>query len=244
MGYLMRFSYVLSVAGIVGMTLVPATSASADEANSIRAMEEWYGGFRAILAFTDSDEPTLANPPAAGTFSQKNDGSEVNGGPGFVIGYNWAKDYDLPIRTELQVDYRVRHDADSRLFVNPAQSFDYDLNVDSLDVMVNVLYDFETGSWWQPYVGAGVGWSHLEAEGSRRNTLTATEEDFDGTADNFAWSLQTGVMFDVIDSFAIELGYRYVSLGDITPDAVSTGDQVSLDGLESHELIIGSIFKF
>ena len=64
-----------------------------------------------------------------GTFGQKNDGAEVNGGPGFMIGYNWAKDYDLPIRTELQVDYRVRHDADSRLFVNPAQSFDYDLNI-------------------------------------------------------------------------------------------------------------------
>ena len=89
-----------------------------------------------------------------------------------------------------------------------------------------------------------MGWSHLEAEGSRRNTLIASEENFDGTADEFAWSLQTGVMFDVIDSFALELGYRYVSLGDITPDAVSTGDQISLDGLESHELIIGSVFKF
>jgi opacity protein-like surface antigen len=243
MGLPSKLSGALSLAGFVGVALTPV-NAFAESATSIRAMEEWYGGFRAILSFSDTDDPTLANPPAAGSFAQKNDGAEVNGGPGLMIGYNWAKDYDLPIRTELQIDYRVRHDADSRLFVNPAQSFDYDLNVDSLDVMFNVLYDIETGSWWQPYVGAGAGWSHLESEGSRRNTLTAVEESFDGTADNFAWSLQTGVLFDVVDSFALELGYRYIALGDIKPDAVSTGDQVSLEGLEAHELVIGTVFKF
>jgi len=244
MGHLRTSSRLLSAIAALTISATP-TIAFAEDANSIRALNDWYGGFRATLAFSDTDEPTLTNPPAVGTFGQKNDGVEVNGGPGLFVGYNWEAEYDIPVRTEIQGSYLVRHDADSRLFVNPAQSFDYDLNIDAFDLMFNVLYDFKTGSWWQPYVGGGIGWSHLEVEGSRRNTLTATESSFDGKSDNFAWSLQTGVMFDVANTFALELGYRYVSLGDLTPDAVVlTGDQIDIDGLDAHEIILGTVFKF
>jgi len=243
MGQLRAGSNLLSTIIFVALGIAP-TTAFADDANSVRAISDWYGGFRAILAFSDTDTPTLLNPPAVGTFAQKNDGVEVNGGPGLFVGYNWNADYNIPVRTEIQASYRVRHDADSRLFVTPAQSFDYDLNIDSFDLMFNVLYDIETGSWWQPYVGGGIGWSHIEVEGSRRDTLIGAEEFFDGSSDNFAWSLQTGVMFDVMNSFALELGYRYISLGDVTPDAVSTGDQIDIGGFEAHELVIGTVFKF
>lgn len=227
----------------LGLTIAGTSAAFADGNNSIRATEQWYGTFRAMLSLSDTGNPNLINPPAVGTFGEKNDKIETNGGPAFAIGYNW-REHDIPVRTELEVSYRVRHDADSRLFVNPGQSFDYDSNTDALAVMVSAFYDFETGGSWQPYIGGGIGWSHIEVEGSRRNTLIASESFYDGTADNFAWSLQAGVMFDIIDSFAMEVSYRYISLGDIEPDAVPTGDRVEINDLVSHDIMVGTIFKF
>jgi outer membrane protein OmpA-like peptidoglycan-associated protein len=85
--------------------------------------------------------------------------------------------------------------------------------------MVNGYYDFNKGSWWEPYVGAGIGIDQVVV--SQAGTVANVVDLDDGlvvSASNFrvndddwafAWQLMAGVAFRATEQLMIDVSYRY-----------------------------------
>ena len=122
-------------------------------------------------------------------------------------------------------------------------------HLSSTVVMANLYADL--GSWYgiTPFVGGGVGMAY--------NRLTSVY-DFDpsdlggaGTvAENgewsFAWALAAGLGYEVNDRLALELGYRYINLGDAESGritclgtAVCDLDPLIIEDIDSHDIRLG-----
>lgn len=71
--------------------------------------------------------------------------------------------------------------------------------------MLNGYYDFETGTRFKPFVGAGVGLGQVKLDGG------AAEDDDTG----FAYQLQTGVAYPINDRLSAQVAYRYMGVNDV-----------------------------
>ena len=128
-----------------------------------------------------------------GVDSEFETGYAVGGAIGFDFG-----DY----RLEGEVSYRT-NDIDNiggrkRMFGRA-----FDGNITTTAVMANALYDFDSGSSFVPYVGAGVGvgFSTLELLGG------------DGDVTEFAYQLILGGAYEMSSSLDLTLDYRLFSIG-------------------------------
>lgn len=90
----------------------------------------------------------------------------------------------------------------------------------TLGGFVNAFYDWDTGTAFTPFVGAGFGGLHLEAEFDGMG--------LDDTDIVPAYQARTGVAWHVTGNTALALGYRYrATIGD--PEFDSTQGEVELD---------------
>ena len=105
-----------------------------------------------------------------------------------------------------------------------------DANVESYAVMVNGIYNFETGGF-RPYVGAGVGF------GNTKFRLAGESEDDMG----LAWQLKAGVVIPTSDSLSWDIGYRYVALPSF--DLSGGGSSIDADAT-AHILSVGARISF
>jgi opacity protein-like surface antigen len=80
-------------------------------------------------------------------------------------------------------------------------------NVRTFALMANVWYDFDMGSKFKPYIGAGVGYATNEVQ----HGLV-----FNGSDSGFAWQVGAGVNYPISDGTSIGVGYRYMDAGDLT----------------------------
>lgn len=111
----------------------------------------------------------------------------------------------------------------------------FSARVQSYDALVNGYYDL--GTWYNvtPYIGAGIGLSfghyqasatYTQADNSSYNinvTNPASGQtyhiDYDrassGTYYNFAYAAMAGIAFPIFDHTKVDIGYRYLNLGNI-----------------------------
>lgn len=91
---------------------------------------------------------------------------------------------------------------------------------DGIDsVLGNLYFDFDTGSSFTPYLGAGAGYGWADVSGG---------SDLEG----FTFALMAGVGFDLSDHLTFDVGYRFRDLMDSGPDVMS------------HEVLAGLRFEF
>jgi opacity protein-like surface antigen len=82
---------------------------------------------------------------------------------------------------------------------------------DTTTLMVNVYYDFDTGTKLTPYVGLGLGWMNVELT-YRPGDVGVIRDD-----DNvFAYQLIGGLNYEVNDRFSVFTSYRYRDNRDAT----------------------------
>jgi len=101
-------------------------------------------------------------------------------------------------------------------------------NLDTYLLMLNGYVD--VGTWYgiTPFVGAGVGVAYNRFSGLTDNGFSAQTYPVTGTVSsatggyisngsstNFAWSLMTGLDFNVTQNLKLELGYRYLNYGTV-----------------------------
>jgi len=108
---------------------------------------------------------------------------------GGVVGYRVTPN----VRIDGEVTYRV-NDLDE-IGGSPAGD-----EIRSLAFLVNVYYDFTTGSPWVPYVGGGLGVANHELDPASGPT---EEEDL------FAFQLGAGVAYELNPAMALTLDYRF-----------------------------------
>ena len=111
-------------------------------------------------------------------------------------------------------------------------------------MMLNALYDFNTGTPWTPYIGAGVGGAYVNMNSVRaRDNTFATVDDSDLV---FAYQGIAGVSYDFTNNLAIKADYRYLGTQsgkfDVTDNAGNSGTLE--DNYTSHSLMVGFTYKF
>jgi opacity protein-like surface antigen len=82
--------------------------------------------------------------------------------------------------------------------------------------LVNAYVDL--GTWWciTPFVGAGVGFSHVTFNNFRDDNIIAGGGGYagPGSKTNFAWALHAGLGYQISKNVTAEVAYSYVNLGD------------------------------
>jgi opacity protein-like surface antigen len=162
-----------------------------------------------------------------------------NGTVGFGFKYHWFRadlTYDRGTPTRISINTSA-----------PVGQPQIGAKVRPETVLANAYLDL--GSWWgfTPYVGAGAGVARLE---SKNYSDTAVLQPAGGWArgrsHNFAWAAMGGVAFQLSPRWMIDVGYRYLSLGDAasTDETVPTAGSPTpyFKGITAHETRIGVRF--
>jgi len=117
---------------------------------------------------------------------------------------------------------------------------DADVDIASADVTIygglaNLIYDFDLGSAWKPYLGAGAGYGKVDVD--YRNIEVDDEV--------FIWQAKAGVSYALGPDSALEVGYRYLRAESADFDS----DDFDLDitgevDTDIHAVTVGYRFGF
>ncbi len=115
---------------------------------------------------------------------------------------------------------------------------DYAAKIDSYTALFNVYFDLGTWAGFTPYVGGGIGGSFLRGRDFAWRNTTIPLDGFNRW--NLGWAWMAGVSSAISPNITIDLGYRYIDLGDATTNYDTSGNQLFVNGLSAHEIRIGA----
>ncbi|MCA3573560.1 MAG: porin family protein [Aestuariivirga sp.] len=175
------------------------------------------------------------HPDVSGNVSLDTDTGFLIGG---VLGYAWG---DTGLRTELELSYSQANldgfdiDWDSNFHngqVNVDPDFDGDVSVTY--IFGNLWYDFghvfDMGGI-TPYIGGGLGVGFVDID---IDAIQGVDFAASGSETGFAYQLGGGLMWNIADNVALDLGYRYRGV------ALNDYDQ----SLTSQNVLLGINFGF
>jgi opacity protein-like surface antigen len=121
-------------------------------------------------------------------------------GVGAGYKYQW-------FRADLTVDYGWKQKVQSASTAAPEA---YVSKVDSFTLLLNGYLDL--GNWYglTPYIGAGIGTTKWNVTTEPRFTMPATAA---GSRYSPTWAVMAGVSYQFSPTFALDVGYRYLSMG-------------------------------
>lgn len=139
---------------------------------------------------------------------------------GFAVGVAIPREYGL-LRLEFEARGRNEFHGVTDSFQPPVPTFFYDVAArDGWSTMINAWYDVPVRDRVSVYGGGGVGVGGYEL--SVNDTVVAGRGD---TAD-LNWQLGLGVIYEINDRVELDLGYRYVNMGNgnIQLSEIGTGN--------------------
>jgi len=187
-------------------------------------------------------------------------GTTLDSSAGSSLGFSIGGGYRfLPFfRADATLGYRPMFGLDGTVTRPGTIDRPFDADVTSLNGMINGYLDIAglmpgRLGILQPYVMAGIGLAHNDISdiNSRHPTSTAPETLPDGGNLSFAWTLGVGTGIDMGKGIVIDVGYKYLDLGEFKSDAgnacTATGcryvDSIS-GGLTVHEFSAGLRYHF
>ena len=154
------------------------------------------------------------------------DDGEVSFDDGFVATGALGRTVGSAGRVEAELGYRANDIDKTKIDGEGEVANDGDLATISL--MGNAYYDFNIGSSFTPFLGAGIGLANIEAD----TDLTDKENDT-----VFAYQLAAGGSLAVGEKLNIDLQYRYFATDDPEFDGVEAE-------YNTHNLMFGLRFTF
>jgi opacity protein-like surface antigen len=118
----------------------------------------------------------------------------------------------------------------------------------SARVQINTLLFngyFDLGTWYRltPYVGAGAGVGYVRAYDYQSTAAPPFGADTDKNQWRFAWAAMAGVGWQVAPNLVLDVGYRYLNVGDVkTGDGV--GGPMTFKNVAGHEARVGLRWSF
>jgi opacity protein-like surface antigen len=179
---------------------------------------------------------------------------------GFMVGAAVGAQINEWLRGEVEVSGHF-HDAGGDVFsyvhqagsTTTTNTYNLDGDEKALFVLANLWLDLPIGGMFRPYIGGGVGAGHLDVdidfESGGGNHYTIIDDSDWG----FAWQVGAGVAFDLSESIAIDVGYRYkrINNADLEVDEDVEdwfSDDVTPDEIEkdykSHNVLVGLRIMF
>ena len=144
---------------------------------------------------------------------------------GFAFGLGAGYRFSPWVRADVTVE-PPRPGSDVTLFSGgPAPAARGQADLSTTAALANVYLDLGTWYGFTPYVGAGAGyaWTRLDSYAvtgcgapcpSGGVDLAAPTASIGHTQGDFAYALMAGVSVDAGRSLSVDLGYRYLSLGE------------------------------
>lgn len=169
----------------------------------------WYVSLTGGANWTD-DDSFIVGPFGSSFFAlntEADTGYVVAGAVGLSLGNIWNG-----LRAEVEVGYRSNNVdgvwSDNIVGTPTTGTVDYDHK--SFSVLANVWLDIPIGSGFTPYVGGGLGWADVSAEGAYTCVFgCAAVIPFDFSDDGFAWQAGAGINFGISPNVKLGIGYRY-----------------------------------
>lgn len=233
----------IAAAALAGAIALTATGALAQEDTGNDGGGSFYLAPRLNFGISDVSDFRLDNNAQAGTLVQKQEGAEFVAGASLAFGYKWDTE-DLPLRIEGQYYYRYHYDLNLRFTpTGGGAAIDYDNETVAHAGLIQGYWHLPTDWGIEPYVGLSLGGIYNRTESDRRNTGGGTEVI---TTNSFqlAYGGGVGVWWDVTDSLAVDIGYRYLDLTDLDTDRYSSGERVVTSDYHTHDIYVGVAWKF
>ena len=149
----------------------------------------------------------------------------------------------------VRVDFSFSYSPNMKVTSNGPPDTTVRVNVDNYLYMINAYYDFdEMGQGFVPYISGGIGLSRMVPEDIRVQNADGTFNIREGgkTMNNFGWALGLGTAIQTDGNLTIDMGYRYVAMGEREGNGVNSGTPVlpsnsgtRVDDLFVHELYLG-----
>lgn len=177
----------------------------------------------------------ISNASAASGFaSPTNNDLHSTVAAGFGAGYKngW-------FRTDLTVDFTPPANYTGQV----AAPGDVIAKVTATTLLLNGYLDL--GSWYRmtPYVGAGVGMANMNISDYQSTVLPPFGTVKSHGQTNFAWAGMAGVSYALSQNVLVDVGYRYLSLGDATTSNDVFGN-MRLRKITAQEVRVGLRWNF
>lgn len=144
-------------------------------------------------------------------------------------------------------------------FGQARQTNTYKGNLSSIVALFNGYVDLGTWHCLTPYIGAGIGYATNRISGltdqgvqSINGGAGTSTLGYAATGDKsgLAWALMAGVGYEVNKNLTLEVGYRYLNLGDATSGTIrnafitQTNSPLRAKEIDSHDFKIGMRWNF
>ncbi len=160
-----------------------------------------------------------------GGVSHKSRKDDDTWGGAIAIGYDFERMLDLPMRGEIEYAFFGNVDGKtSKSFgggdIEGRGSLKNKMDIQTL--FFNAYFDFKNDYPVTPYVGAGLGIGFVDSKSTGDIEYTLGDARYSGSSStgyklntNFAWNVGAGVAWELTDTFALDLGYRFAGLGKV-----------------------------
>lgn len=201
----------------------------------------------------------------SGGFSASETKNDDAFGGALAVGYNFDTLFNVPVRAEIeyavysQVKGETSGSGNDHSYGSVFTDFygvKQELNIQTL--FLNAYWDIKTGTAFTPWIGAGVGMAFVHSESSAYYDFDygRYRRFFEGSAaaqntTNFAWNVGAGIGWKVAEPLTIDLGYRFVSLGEV--ENATWGDVIGrtpvyikskTERLYMHQALLALRFEF
>ena len=104
--------------------------------------------------------------------------------------------------------------------------------------LLNLYYDFESGSPTTPYIGVGLGWAEVSLDTLEAGQVLLVDDEDEVAAAQLA----AGCQFALSPAMSLDVGYRFLATED--PEMTSTvGEKIETE-VRSHLVLVGLTYTF
>jgi opacity protein-like surface antigen len=252
----MSNSKYLALAAVVASAITLQTARAADMPMPYipAPVVEEYGGWylRGYIGMSNQQFRGLEHPSfATATGFGWYDTGGFSSAPFFGLGVGYQ--YNSWIRFDITAEYRGGANFKALDFFDNAGTLntnDYTGIKKEWLFLANAFVDLGTWRSITPYVGLGAGFANVTISNFRDTNVIAGGGGWADTGSqwNFAWALYAGLAYKVTPTFSVDLGYRFVSLGDGKTGILTNLDPLlgcgtcapmTFRGIYSHDLMLG-----
>jgi opacity protein-like surface antigen len=190
----------------------------------------WYvradlGGHWGVLQGAQSAAP-FPNPT----------NSKLNQGVTATLGFGVKSDW---LRTDVTIDYAspLKYQGS---FATPG---DTTAKIQATTALFNAYIDL--GTWYRitPYIGAGAGAAYTRVTDYMSGGAPPFAVNTDKNQWGFAWAAMAGVAFPVSHNMIVDVGYRYLNIGNVKTDSDAFG-AMTFKNVAAHEVRVGLRWSF
>ena len=155
---------------------------------------------------------------------------DTSAGGALAVGYDFSKKFDVPVRAEVEFGaYGNLSASESGNIYGYSVSAEAKVGIKTL--LANVYWDLGNYNGFTPYVGAGLGVAWVNTELGL--SVSGIGDSIDNTETVAAAQIGLGCSYAFNETFALDLGYRCLAVGDGKVEVFEATNNVA------HQLMLG-----